>query len=186
MSPVLHFGKAALLGVVSKGNTMSCKYAYPECPSDPDKLIKYLNNHNGGFFKFFQGINSFQNPFAEKRIQNKPAEFAYSPVNNYFKLSHSNQLIFPDQTYRKEKKLRFNDVKTANEIEELDIQQPLPNHVPSPNIFPDRTGTGELRLDYKEQEKAPSYDSFYYNQLLYDSFPNIENSRKNRLTFPEK
>lgn len=50
------FGRAALLGVTSQGRPQSCRYAYPECPRDPDRLVEYLNNHNGGFFRFFQGL----------------------------------------------------------------------------------------------------------------------------------
>ncbi|KAJ8930057.1 hypothetical protein NQ314_017222 [Rhamnusium bicolor] len=85
--PLLYFGKAALQGYASKGNTGSCNYAYPECPSDPDKLVGYLNNHNGGFFRYFNGVNPTQNyhpqyqipqsfkSVAEQRIQNNPVDY---------------------------------------------------------------------------------------------------------------
>ncbi|CAH2053983.1 unnamed protein product, partial [Iphiclides podalirius] len=52
-NPLFVFGRAALLGMSSKNNSASCRYAYPLCPTDPEKLIYYLNNHNGGFFRFF-------------------------------------------------------------------------------------------------------------------------------------
>ncbi|XP_026739254.1 uncharacterized protein LOC113502072 [Trichoplusia ni] len=52
-SPLLVFGRAAVLGVTSKNNPAACSKAYPQCPNDPEKLIYYLNNHNGGFFRFF-------------------------------------------------------------------------------------------------------------------------------------
>ena len=57
-SPVPVFAKAALLGYVSKGNSDSCLSAYPLCPREPDKLVQYLNNYNGGFFRYFNGVNS--------------------------------------------------------------------------------------------------------------------------------
>lgn len=52
-SPLLMFGRAALLGYNARGDPRSCTTAYPTCPRDPDQLINYLNNHNGGFFRFF-------------------------------------------------------------------------------------------------------------------------------------
>lgn len=47
------FGRAALLGYNARGDPRSCQTAYPTCPRDSDQLINYLNNHNGGFFRFF-------------------------------------------------------------------------------------------------------------------------------------
>lgn len=52
-SPLLSFARAAFLGYSSRGDTRACLNAYPTCPRDPDQLIDYLNNHNGGFFRFF-------------------------------------------------------------------------------------------------------------------------------------
>lgn len=52
-SPILLFARAALLGLSSKGDAKVCLNAYPLCPKDPDQLVNYLNNHNGGFFQFF-------------------------------------------------------------------------------------------------------------------------------------
>ncbi|XP_054272757.1 calcium-binding protein P-like [Macrosteles quadrilineatus] len=52
-SPLLVFGRAALLGYTSRGDSRACLVAYPTCPRDPDHLVDYLNNHNGGFFRFF-------------------------------------------------------------------------------------------------------------------------------------
>lgn len=39
--------------MTSKNNPGSCRYAYSQCPNDPEQLVHYLNNHNGGFFRFF-------------------------------------------------------------------------------------------------------------------------------------
>lgn len=39
--------------MTSKNNPGTCRYAYAQCPNDPEQLVHYLNNHNGGFFRFF-------------------------------------------------------------------------------------------------------------------------------------
>ncbi|XP_018050349.1 PREDICTED: uncharacterized protein LOC108688559 [Atta colombica] len=52
-SPILSFARATVLGYSSNGNPATCYRAFPRCPRNPDKLLHYLNNHNGGFFQFF-------------------------------------------------------------------------------------------------------------------------------------
>lgn len=97
-SPLLVFGRAALLGYTARGNSKVCLSAYPTCPRNPDQLVHYLNNYNGGFFRYFSGQpsphhqNGYQNryagkyPFesteqnAEERIQNRP-HAVFSQVN---------------------------------------------------------------------------------------------------------
>ncbi|XP_035720819.1 uncharacterized protein LOC118441039 isoform X1 [Vespa mandarinia] len=80
-SPILSFGKAALLGYTSKKNPRNCYQEYPQCPSNPDQLIHYLNNHNGGFFRFFNKFNHGNNPYARPYIvqnkQNKPSSIKF-------------------------------------------------------------------------------------------------------------
>lgn len=51
----MNFGRAALLGI-SGG---ACDTSYPRCPHDETQLLYYLNNHRGGFFRFFNSGNSF-------------------------------------------------------------------------------------------------------------------------------
>ncbi|XP_041983261.1 uncharacterized protein LOC121736244 [Aricia agestis] len=60
-NPLFVFGRAVYLGVSSRGNPASCRYAYPQCPTDAEKLVHYLNNHNGGFFRFFNSPQQQQN-----------------------------------------------------------------------------------------------------------------------------
>lgn len=67
VSPLFVFGRAVLLGMTSKNNSGSCRYAYSQCPNDPEQLVHYLNNHNGGFFRFF---GSPQHPNAQLGQQN--------------------------------------------------------------------------------------------------------------------
>ncbi|KYQ46485.1 hypothetical protein ALC60_14582 [Trachymyrmex zeteki] len=52
-SPILSFARATVLGYSSNGNPAMCYRAFPRCPRNPAKLLHYLNNHNGGFFQFF-------------------------------------------------------------------------------------------------------------------------------------
>lgn len=52
-SPLIAFGKSALMGYANKGNPDICYRQYPHCPRNPSDLVDYLNNHNGGFFRFF-------------------------------------------------------------------------------------------------------------------------------------
>ncbi|TMW43100.1 hypothetical protein DOY81_011820 [Sarcophaga bullata] len=50
-SPALIYGRAALLGL--SGGEKSCLQTYVKCPKNEYEIIYYLNNHRGGFFKFF-------------------------------------------------------------------------------------------------------------------------------------
>ncbi|KFB48639.1 AGAP006362-PA-like protein [Anopheles sinensis] len=50
-SPWLKFSRAALLGYGIGAN--SCDAYYPKCPKDEMEILYYLNNHRGGFFRFF-------------------------------------------------------------------------------------------------------------------------------------
>ncbi|EFN84548.1 hypothetical protein EAI_07373 [Harpegnathos saltator] len=64
-SPVLNFARAAALGYSSRGDPAACYRVFPRCPRNPDKLVHYLNNHNGGFFRFFAGYHQ-QQPHASQ------------------------------------------------------------------------------------------------------------------------
>ncbi|XP_058833515.1 uncharacterized protein LOC131691259 [Topomyia yanbarensis] len=55
-SPWLKFSRAALLGYGIGAN--SCDVYYPKCPKDESEIIYYLNNHRGGFFRFFNDEHS--------------------------------------------------------------------------------------------------------------------------------
>uniref|UniRef100_A0A182K199 Uncharacterized protein n=1 Tax=Anopheles christyi TaxID=43041 RepID=A0A182K199_9DIPT len=50
-SPWLKFSRAALYGYGIGAN--SCDAYYPKCPKDEMQILYYLNNHRGGFFRFF-------------------------------------------------------------------------------------------------------------------------------------
>ncbi|KAJ8709433.1 hypothetical protein PYW07_009259 [Mythimna separata] len=69
-SPLFVFGRAAVTGMTAKGNPSACYRAYPQCPTDPEKLINYLNNHNGGFFRFFGLPETSQQPHNLEQFYN--------------------------------------------------------------------------------------------------------------------
>ncbi|KAK0174096.1 hypothetical protein PV328_007209 [Microctonus aethiopoides] len=56
-SPLLNFGKPALMGYANRGNPEICFRQYSKCPQNPNEVVNYLNNHNGGFFRFFNSRN---------------------------------------------------------------------------------------------------------------------------------
>ncbi|XP_058465323.1 uncharacterized protein LOC131438935 [Malaya genurostris] len=58
-SPWLKFSRAALLGYGIGAN--SCDIYYPKCPKDESEIIYYLNNHRGGFFRFFNDATNNAN-----------------------------------------------------------------------------------------------------------------------------
>lgn len=174
MSPLLHFGKAALLGYTSKGNTYTCNSAYPNCPADPDRLVQYLNNHNGGFFRFFNGINNNQptyaaNNFYYKNNNQVDAEARIQTRPSYEKNEFSQFVAFRDP-----KRLNGNPLKFYND-QELDIQKPLPNHQASAMIFPDRTGTGNLRLDPEELRDDNRQSFAFENNNIIRFNPDLVN-----------
>ncbi|XP_046972361.1 uncharacterized protein LOC124539082 [Vanessa cardui] len=85
-NPLFVFGRAVFLGMSSNGNTASCRYAYPSCPTDPEQLIYYLNNHNGGFFRFFNSPQQGQQnveQFYNKLTQNYGLHQQGQPQNGY-------------------------------------------------------------------------------------------------------
>ncbi|XP_050072756.1 uncharacterized protein LOC126560850 [Anopheles maculipalpis] len=59
-SPWLKFSRAALLGYGIGAN--SCDAYYPKCPKDEMQILYYLNNHRGGFFRFFNNGEQGQYP----------------------------------------------------------------------------------------------------------------------------
>ncbi|CAB3233012.1 unnamed protein product [Arctia plantaginis] len=90
-SPLFLFGRAAVLGMTSTGNTISCHRAYPQCPRDPTELVNYLNNHNGGFFRFFgqpgpqkqQNLEQFYNHLAGQTGQQQTQQQNYANTYGY-------------------------------------------------------------------------------------------------------
>ncbi|XP_059610040.1 uncharacterized protein LOC132257222 [Phlebotomus argentipes] len=77
-SPALIFGRAALLGF--SGGESRCDSAYPRCPRNEDEVLNYLNNHRGGFFRFFNGGASFGEDLPNYQQNYRPT---YQQQGNY-------------------------------------------------------------------------------------------------------
>ncbi|XP_058806130.1 uncharacterized protein LOC131672731 [Phymastichus coffea] len=84
-SPILSFGRAALLGYTNRGQPHICYREYSRCPQDSHQLISYLNNYHGGFFQFFNGNTGAYYP---------QQQYNYRP-RNYYKNSNVKKQQFP-------------------------------------------------------------------------------------------
>lgn len=62
----------------------NCHTAYPRCPRNEDDLLYYLNNHRGGFFRFFNGGAAFGD---DQNYQPNPNQYHQSAASN----QHYNQ-----------------------------------------------------------------------------------------------
>lgn len=144
--------------------------------------MQYLNNHNGGFFRYFNGINPklyapfyqgfYQNyrppvpsylnrqDVADKRIQNTPVKYISANSirqNKGFTFPQKDYLHFPEniENNRSPKKINFYKGDGAY------FEKPLANHKATPLIFPDRTGTGQLIVDseyFNKDTRVPFND----------------------------
>lgn len=74
----LVYGRAALLGLTSGEH--NCHTAYPKCPRNEDDLLYYLNNHRGGFFRFFNGGTAFGD---DSQYQYKPNPYGQQQQQSY-------------------------------------------------------------------------------------------------------
>ena len=74
-SPLISFGKSALTGYTNRGNPSVCYRDYPKCPRNNADLVNYLNNHNGGFFRFFgnNGGQGSQGEYYRGALRREPA-----------------------------------------------------------------------------------------------------------------
>jgi hypothetical protein len=191
------FGRAILLGITAKGDPNTCFSAYPTCPRDPERLVDYLNNHNGGFFRFFGTQQPYYPPHQVSRIQtglsqftatrrphdirgNRPPQFpnhistslkpplppAYRDPDFFRQGTATTKLslLFPITGNNRQTKgfTLFNPNGTDNSAvktfsfpygedsnPDLHVQRPpIKQTKPTaPMTFPDKTGTGDLRLD---------------------------------------
>lgn len=178
VSPIVLFGRAILLGYTSKENPYQCIYAFPRCPRNADDLIEYLNNYNGGFFRFFNGLNPHLNYQRHQNYLNSIDEqinrqIKFPDVTNQISQYKSpSLLVFPDYSnegnqetlkgfYRKQKGFSFPE----DEDNKLIFQKPLPNYPATPELLPDRTGTGELIIDSSEFPDNSENEAFYFSRF---------------------
>ncbi|XP_050532021.1 uncharacterized protein LOC126900387 [Daktulosphaira vitifoliae] len=203
-SPLLMFGRAALLGYNSRDDPRSCITAYPTCPRDPDQLINYLNNHNGGFFRFFnQQLPQYAPQYggykgrADKEI---PRILSGSPSQYYdipsaydlplqttpqkptvFPLDHHNYYggNYYDGNYNHVAAASYNDLTN---FKFPSNHRRGKNIAPNKMVFPpDRTGTGGLRADL---DQYGNYKGVYYAGETV-KFDDKDQTYLNKMKFPE-
>ncbi|CAG5101074.1 Protein of unknown function, partial [Cotesia congregata] len=114
-SPLLTFGKSALMGWNNRGNPDICYQRYPQCPRSQNELISYLNNYNGGFFRFFnyrntgsynRGLDAVDSQMVSDRKATGELKFDTPSsrtvlVERSKKNDDHNRVVFPDQQYVK-------------------------------------------------------------------------------------
>ncbi|KAL6265322.1 hypothetical protein P5V15_002115 [Pogonomyrmex californicus] len=146
-SPILNFARAAVLGYSSNGNPTMCYRAFPRCPRNPDKLIHYLNNHNGGFFRFFSKRDrkshlqssyvSRDNPefLGERQWKAPPPGIAGAEADRTGtgKLKFDNPILTTRQDYEKKFFPRENTLESSGRVVFLDYEEssgrPLKNRI---------------------------------------------------------
>ncbi|CAB3365519.1 Hypothetical predicted protein [Cloeon dipterum] len=165
-SPMLTFGRAALLGATMR-DPYRCYRSFPNCPRDPDRLVDYLNNHNGGFFRLFEPT-----PTA-------PSASSYNTKRPYY-------------YNRTGKKLEDAEHKEQRESEQGDSSNLVNPRIvnDAPPVIADRTGTGDLRLDSEQlQNSAPLRNEVRGARTLnfFPSSKSKDGSHDSRqsLTFPK-
>ncbi|XP_066995929.2 uncharacterized protein [Anabrus simplex] len=115
-SPLLVFGRAALLGFTAQGDPRTCLSAYPICPQDPEQLVYYLNNHNGGFFRFFN-----RHPFGNFRSDATSTDQSEEKVKQV------------DETFIQKQRGRDRDSKTIK----------FPRNIPNPSVVSENNRLGK-------------------------------------------
>lgn len=133
----------------------------------------------------------YNNQKAEKRILTRPAEYdsnRYSNFrqqkgikfpndidisnelypNNFYNYDSSSILKFPirDEEDRERPLRQPKRLPGFHGGYETNYQRPSPDHKPTPMIFPDRTGTGELKFTPQELSDRPS--AFQNNLISSD------------------
>ncbi|XP_050435977.1 uncharacterized protein LOC126842836 [Adelges cooleyi] len=196
-SPLLMFGRAALLGYNSRNDPRSCLAAYPTCPRDPDRLIDYLNNHNGGFFRFFnQQIPQYAPQYAQQYnayktradkelrpriLSGQPSQYYEVPSAYDLPLQSATNkpAVFPDYinggTYANSYVSQFKFPSNHRRGKKLTE--------PAKMIFPDRTGTGGLRADL---DQYGNYKGAYYDAETVKFQDQGHGASSNKMKFPDE
>lgn len=175
--------------MTSKANPGTCRYAYPLCPTDPEQLVHYLNNHNGGFFRFFsapqqgqQNLEQFYNQFTvpgqyglQSNDQNQQNYGLYSNVNqaNYglqrpglYNGAHPQQgygLNYPHNQNQYGNPFRY---KNNNDNDRNKIQKRIQNNKHS-KFMENDFDTGDQSSKWLFPERLPD-NKFEFNKVRED------------------
>jgi len=143
-SPVLSFVRAAVLGYSSHGNSVICYRAFPRCPRNPDKLVHYLNNHNGGFFQFFSRVGHGSYPPSFYALRGREC-FVDSSRTTFKILYELNRFRF--------------STDSSKILGERKRKAPPPGIVGAET---DRTGTGKLKFDIPVLSARQDYERSFF------------------------
>lgn len=160
-SPILNFARAAVLGYSNKNPAM-CYRAFPRCPRNPDKLVHYLNNYNGGFFRFFSG-----------------GEYGSYPQSSYASRGRGCGVDLSRATFKFQILYKLNRFRFSTDNSEFLGESK--RKAPPPGIAgaeADRTGTGKLKFDISVLTASQEYGKSFFPR---------ENILKNsgRVIFPD-
>ncbi|KAF9822557.1 hypothetical protein SFRURICE_010672 [Spodoptera frugiperda] len=152
-SPLFLFGRAAVTGMSANGDPSVCRRTYPQCPNDPEKLVHYLNNHNGGFFRFFgqpeqsqqpQNLEQFYNYLSgQYGLQQQPQQQQnyglLRPFGQGYGYLNQNPYTNPQnyaQNYYQQNRYRNGNEETAeSEIQERIQNKPVTNNLEDENDY---------------------------------------------------
>ncbi|XP_072755836.1 uncharacterized protein [Anoplolepis gracilipes] len=136
-SPILSFARAAVLGYSSNGNPAMCFRAFPRCPRNPDKLVHYLNNHNGGFFRFFRKGYGEEKSFGERKQKALPPGIAAAEADRTGKLNFGITIL--TENYKKNFFPSDNTLESSRRVIFSNREEPVENENdrPSENTFPE-------------------------------------------------
>ncbi|CAH0731287.1 unnamed protein product, partial [Brenthis ino] len=189
-NPLFVFGRAVFLGMSSRGNTASCRYGYPQCPTDPEQLVHYLNNHNGGFFRFFsapqqgqQNVEQFYNQLSQNgllqpqlnQIQQHYGFYNPNPGNQHYGFQQTN----PYSTYNQNYGLAY-PYNKMNRIQKRIQNKPL-------SQYDDDLEDQNQKWAFPSDEIVNNnYDSLYDNTNSFDTTSyESYNKKAKALKFPE-
>ncbi|XP_063537298.1 uncharacterized protein LOC134746702 [Cydia strobilella] len=199
-SPLFVFGRAVFLGMTSKANPGTCRYAYPQCPNDPEQLVHYLNNHNGGFFRFFaapqlneqQGLEQFYNQLSGQNYglyhpqqPSQPNQYQDQNSQQGYGLQQQNQYIY-DQQFGQYHHQYVNQQHQNPNLQDYGLHQQFHQNYQRPNPYGNGYGLNSQNSPYQKNLNQSSIENRIQKRIQNvrnTVFVNV--SSKPKWSFPE-
>ncbi|XP_063383312.1 uncharacterized protein LOC134669589 [Cydia fagiglandana] len=199
-SPLFVFGRAVFLGMTSKANPGTCRYAYPQCPNDPEQLVHYLNNHNGGFFRFFaapqlnqqQGLEQFYNQLSgqnyglyQPQQPSQPNQYQNQNSQQGYGLQQQNQYLYDQQFGQYHQQYVPQQYQNPN-LQGYGLQQQLNQNYQRPNPYGNGYGFYGQNYPYQKSLNQSSFENRIQKRIQNVRNTVIVNvSSKPTWSFPE-